>query len=74
VTVNGPVFPASTFELPAEPLPPDPAAAGARGGSAAARYESALRASDRVCRGRLGSVGRQLDAAGQVQRLKGAVR
>jgi hypothetical protein len=74
VTVAGPVFPASQFILPAAPLPPDPATAVAKAGSAAAHYESRLRSSDKVCRLRLGSIGRQLDAAGQVVRLKGAVR
>lgn len=74
VTVSGPMFAASQFDLPAAPLPPDPATAGAKAGSAAARYENRLRASDKVCRIRLGSVGRQLDAAGQVMRLKGGAQ
>jgi hypothetical protein len=72
VTVTGPVFAPATFDLPPPPLPPDPVAAGKRAGSAAARYEAGLRASDRVCRARLGSVGRQLDAAGLV--VKGAAQ
>lgn len=70
VTVNGPVFPASQFESEPLPLPPDPATVGAKAGSAAAHYENRLKTSAQVCRNSLGSVGRQLDAAGLIVRLK----
>lgn len=70
VTVDGPVFPASQFDTPALPLPPDPRTVGGKAGSAAATYENRLKASARFCQARLNSVGRQLDAAGLVVRLK----
>lgn len=70
VTVDGPVFPVSQFDMPALPLPPDPRTVGGKAGSAAATYENRLKASAQFCQARLNSVGRQLDAAGLVVRLK----
>ncbi len=65
--VSGPRFPATAFECGGEPAPPDPGKVGNRAGSAAARYENALRRHGNLCRRKLGSVGAQLRAAGQVE-------
>jgi hypothetical protein len=66
VTVSGPVFPASQFKCGTRPLPPDQTTVGSHAASAASHYETALDAHDRRCVSKLNSVGRQLNAAGQV--------
>jgi len=66
VTVSGPTFPASTFDCAVRPLPPDPDTVGNKAASAAAHYENRLGSWGQGCQNRLQSVGRELNAAGQV--------
>lgn len=66
VTVSGPEFPASAFACKGDAVPPDPAKAAEKGGSAAAGYEAAERAVAADCRNKLHAVGAQESAAGNV--------
>ena len=66
VIAAGPSFDGSRFDCGARPLPPDPAAVGVKCGSAAARYEERLGSWAQSCDNKLGSVGIELAAAGQV--------
>jgi hypothetical protein len=63
VTTSGPKFPRSQFDCGQRPLPPDPAKAT---GKTAAVHENRLGSWGEGCQGKLQSVGRTLDASGQV--------
>lgn len=68
IAVAGPIFPASRFNCGNRPVPPDPKRVGAKAASAAAKYEGDLKYWGQVCANKLQSVGKELDAAGQVAR------
>jgi hypothetical protein len=63
VTTSGPKFARSQFDCGKRPVPPDPASAT---GKSAAVHENRLGAWGDGCDGKLQSVGRTLDASGQV--------
>lgn len=67
VSVDGPLFPATLFDRPRSPIPPNPNTVGDAGGSAAARYENALRQDANSCWSKFGAVEAQLRAAGQIR-------